>query len=272
MSPTTLCPNGHQSADPDWCDTCGARLGAPPTNVPPAPAPTAGSRPDPSGSGAGSVSCPHCGAPNTADALFCEDCGYDFTTGQVPDPVPTATVAAVAPSPAGSTGPPSAAAAAAPPAPATADAGPAVQPGPPGWIVIVEVDPLWFELKGTLADQPCPPPSSSTIPLGLAVIHIGRSSQSKGIHPEIAMDSDTAVSRKHAQLVAVSSSGDPSADADAYAAIDLGSTNGTFVVPAGSEPDESIEPIDPGVSVPLADGDRVYIGAWSRLTIRNTRA
>ncbi len=25
--------------------------------------------------------CPSCGADALADALFCEDCGYDFTTG-----------------------------------------------------------------------------------------------------------------------------------------------------------------------------------------------
>ncbi|WP_229574887.1 FHA domain-containing protein [Ornithinimicrobium avium] len=28
--------------------------------------------------------CPHCGALNVADALFCEACGYDFTTGTPP--------------------------------------------------------------------------------------------------------------------------------------------------------------------------------------------
>lgn len=270
------CPNGHLSADPEWCDTCGARLGAAPAAEPTTPDPGA----EPAGtplstppSGApvatvDSVPCPHCGAVNTADALFCEDCGYDFTTGQAPDPVPTGTVPVVSgtvPTSASST-------ASAASAPAADPSKPAPAAGPPGWIVIVEIDPKWYELKGTLADQPLPQPSSSTIPLALAIVHIGRSSHSRGIHPEIAMDSDTAVSRQHAQLVATASSGETGAEPDSYGVVDLGSTNGTFVVKAGLEPDAYVEPIAPGTPVPLADGDRIYIGAWSRLTIRNTQA
>ncbi|MEO6124874.1 MAG: FHA domain-containing protein [Ilumatobacteraceae bacterium] len=276
MSQST-CPNGHLSNDPDWCDTCGARLGAAPSDpnaaagaspaaVPSPPAAPHGSSGSTGSSPMGSVPCPHCDAPNLSDALFCEDCGYDFTTGQAPDPVPTGTVSVTGSTPAPSTGPAATVAAAADPS------GVVVPAGPSGWIVIVEVDPKWFELKGTLADQPCPRPSSSTIPLGLAVVRIGRSSQSRGIHPEIAMDSDTAVSRQHAQLIAASSTGDSTAPADAFAAVDLGSTNGTFVVKAGAEPNADIQPIDPGVATLLADGDRVYLGAWSRLTIRNTGA
>lgn len=220
-----------------------------------------------------SVPCPHCGAPNLTDALFCEDCGYDFTTGQAPDPVPTGTVAvtgsALTPGPSGTATPAGSSAAAA----SVEDPNPAlIAAGPSGWIAIVEVDPTWFELKGTLADQPCPRPSSSTIALVSAVVRIGRSSQSRGIHPEIAMDSDTAVSRLHAQLIAASSTGDATGIHDAFAALDLGSTNGTFVVKAGAEPHAEIEPIDPGVATVLADGDRIYLGAWSRLTIRNTGA
>ena len=32
--------------------------------------------------------CPNCGGENLADALFCEECGYDFTTGQLPSANP----------------------------------------------------------------------------------------------------------------------------------------------------------------------------------------
>ncbi len=31
--------------------------------------------------------CPNCGADNSVDALFCENCGYDFTTGTMPRPL-----------------------------------------------------------------------------------------------------------------------------------------------------------------------------------------
>src|SRR5690606_25776352 len=40
---------------------------------------------------AATQTCPHCGALNVEDALFCESCGYDFTTGTPPmgsDPQP----------------------------------------------------------------------------------------------------------------------------------------------------------------------------------------
>ena len=127
------------------------------------------------------------------------------------------------------------------------------------WVVVVEVDPVWYALKGSLADQPCPEPSSSTIALTQRTALIGRSSQSRDIHPEIALEGDTGVSRRHAQLVR---------DGDGVSVIDLSSTNGTYVVLAGTDPAADTEAIEAGVPTPLHDGDRVYLGAWSRLTIR----
>ena len=42
-----------------------------------------------SGSGPGEpITCPNCSFPNLPDALFCENCGYDFTTGSLPEPDP----------------------------------------------------------------------------------------------------------------------------------------------------------------------------------------
>jgi hypothetical protein len=169
---------------------------------------------------------------NDADNLFCEQCGYDFTTGQ------------------------------APPAPAAAEPPAAGEPALDSnvkWVVVVEVDPLWYALKGSLADQPCPPPSSSTVALTQHTALVGRSSQSRDIHPEVALVGDTGVSRRHAQLVR---------NGDDLVVIDLSSTNGTYVVPAGSEPTDESPAVEPGLSTPLHDGDRVYLGAWSRLTIR----
>lgn len=173
---------------------------------------------------------------NSADNLFCESCGYDFTTGQTPE-VPAPDPAAVA------------AAAATPPP----------QPGGSTWIVVVEVDPAWFALKGELSDQPCPPPSTSTISISQHVSLIGRSSQSRGIHPEIALDTDTAVSRRHAQLVI---------DGEKVSVVDLSSTNGTYVLSAGEEAAQDTHPLTAGVPAVLRDGDRVQLGAWTRLTVR----
>jgi hypothetical protein len=239
------CPNGHQSADQEWCDTCGAPISATPTNAAPAApgaAVGAGSKaasatPAPGGGGTTPPpeACPHCSTLNPVSALFCESCGYDFTTGQAPEPMPT-------------------------PEPVVE---PTSAPAATGWLLVVEVDPEWFALKGELADQPCPPATTRTVPLVAHASLVGRSSQSKNVHPEIALDNDTGVSRRHAQFVTT-------ADGAGLSVIDLSSTNGTYVVESGQSPSALTEPIVVGESVELRDGDRVYVGAWSRLTVRRS--
>lgn len=238
---TVACPNGHESNDTEWCDTCGAPIGgspdpAPATAAPSPPPPPTSAAPStvaaPNTAGGPTVDCPNCGLSNDSDNLFCEQCGYDFTTGQAP---PASAVVE-------------------PPAESVAVVDSKVK-----WVVVVEVDPVWYALKGSLADQPCPPSSSSTVALTQRTALVGRSSQSRDIHPEVALEGDTGVSRRHAQLVR---------DGDDLVVIDLSSTNGTYVVPAGSEPTYETAAVEPGLSTPLHDGDRVYLGAWSRLTIR----
>lgn len=231
---TTTCPNGHDSSDPDWCDTCGAKIsgapsGASATTSPP-PAPTR-VPPMTTMMVTPPVNCPHCDELNPSDALFCEVCGYDFTTGQAPAPMVAAS--SVIAHPVEST---------------------------VGWLVVVEVDQQWYQLKGTLADQPCPPASSSTVPLSNHTALIGRSSASRGLRPEVSLDADTGVSRRHAQFVR---------DGDSLTVVDLSSTNGTYVVSADGEPDDTTLALVPGVPIEVHDGDRVYVGAWSRLTVRS---
>ena len=230
---TVTCPNGHQSTDTEWCDTCGAPIGGSPVAAPPPAGPAVpAAMPTPAADGGPRTACPNCGSSNDADNLFCEQCGFDFTTGQ------------------------------APPQPQVAE--PPVRPAPildsnVKWVVVVEVDPVWFLLKGSLADQACPPASSSTVALTQKTALIGRSSQSRDIHPEIALNGDTGVSRRHAQFVR---------DGDDLVVIDLSSTNGTYVVAAGTDPTADTPAVETGSSTPLQDGDRVYLGAWSRLTAR----
>lgn len=227
-----VCPNGHTSGDPEWCDTCGAPMtggpspsGASPSgaSAPAAPTPAQTTLVAP-------VSCPHCAALNSADNLFCESCGYDFTTGQVPEPSPVVPVPDVAPE--------------------TVTA---------SWIVVVEIDPVWFGVKGELADRALPPASTSTVAITHHASLIGRSSRSRGLHPEVALDSDTAVSRRHAQLIL---------DGDKLSVVDLASTNGTHVAGRGVVPTDALEPMASGVAALVDDGDQIFLGAWTRLTVR----
>ncbi|MDR1077864.1 MAG: FHA domain-containing protein [Propionibacteriaceae bacterium] len=66
----STCPSGHRSATIDFCDVCGLPLAAAGAVAPPVAPP--------------SQNCPHCGAPRPPAALFCEACGYDYTTGALP--------------------------------------------------------------------------------------------------------------------------------------------------------------------------------------------
>jgi hypothetical protein len=69
-----ICENGHRSGTDDYCDVCGLPVRPLPATPSPTAAPT----------GPTSQKCPNCGATNPADALFCEACGYDYTTGTLP--------------------------------------------------------------------------------------------------------------------------------------------------------------------------------------------
>ncbi len=75
----SICPEGHTSDASDYCDVCGTPMDAPSTGSGATPAPAAPAAP-------AGVECPNCQTENVANALFCEACGYDFTTGTMPRP------------------------------------------------------------------------------------------------------------------------------------------------------------------------------------------
>ncbi|WP_306324359.1 FHA domain-containing protein, partial [Streptomyces sp. CC224E] len=87
-------------------------------------------------------------------------------------------------------------------------------------------------------------------------ISIGRRRHSTGESPDIDLSvppEDPGVSHQHAVLVQQPDG--------TWAVVDQNSTNGTTV--NGGD-----EPIQPFVPVPLQDGDRVHVGAWTTITIR----
>jgi FHA domain-containing protein/zinc ribbon protein len=228
---TAVCPAGHTSASEDYCDVCGmpidksvqAPATPPPSTDPPTQAPAG-------------QTCPNCSTVNLPDALFCENCGYDFTTQSMPRPLapPQATGPNGAVTPQGQAGPEE-----------TFD-----------WVAEVWIDPAWYQAQ----ESPDPLPSPGlpeVIPLRGSSLLVGRTSNSRNIHPEIDCESDAGVSRRQAQLTT---------DGRRWWVEDLESANGTFVGPAsGALPED---PIPVGIKRELAVDDRVYVGAWTRLVIR----
>ncbi|MFJ6717715.1 FHA domain-containing protein [Streptomyces sp. NPDC091259] len=94
------------------------------------------------------------------------------------------------------------------------------------------------------------------LPLSGGQITIGRRRASTGESPDIDLSvppEDPGVSHQHAVLVQ-----QPDGN---WAVVDQNSTNGTTI--NGGE-----DPIQPYVPVPLADGDRVHVGAWTTITVR----
>ncbi|HEY7829149.1 MAG TPA: FHA domain-containing protein [Solirubrobacteraceae bacterium] len=231
---SVTCPNGHLSETTDYCDQCGAplehRSGAPPAGAtPPAGAYTGPHpaevevSPDTKPS-LPAEPCPDCRTPRTGSDKFCEDCGYNFATGE--------------------------SAASSAPAPSTsATAG--------SWEALVEADREYFErVTAHEIDFPfhCPP---RRFVLEEPQIGIGRHSPTRGTRPQIDLSGapeDPAISHLHAILLRQ--------DDESYAVMDPGSSNGTTL-------NDDPTPIPLNTPVPLADGDRIHLGAWTTMTIRN---
>ncbi len=259
------CPNGHASTASDYCDICGVPIAAGaavPTSAAAATAaavptgaavPAGGVAPpdssgSPAGTGGGEASagtvpdpqvCPNCASPHDAAALFCEACGYDFTTGTMPRPPDPSTGADADAGSAGGEGP--------------ASVAPAIAVD---WVAEVWVDPDWYASQES--EDPCPSPGlPAVVELAAKSVLVGRPSTSRNIHPEVDCTGDPGVSRRQAQLTT---------DGRRWWVEDLQSSNGTYVGPAsGPLP---TDPVPPGQRRELSEDDRIYVGAWTRLVVR----
>lgn len=251
---TFTCPDGHASTADDYCDVCGAPITAPAG----APAAADGGSPPPvaapsgppvTGGAAAEVSCPNCSVPNPAEALFCEACGYDFTTGTMPRTVEAGGSGLFDDTVDGGE---------AVPAEAGDDqaTGPVTGEAPFDWVAEVWIDPDWYAAQ----QSPDPLPSAGPpeiVPLRSRSILIGRTSRSRNIHPDLPCENDTGVSRRQAQLTT---------DGVRWWVEDLDSSNGTFVGSASGPLPE--QPIPVGPRYELDSDDRLYLGAWTRIVIR----
>ena len=244
------CPDGHESASADFCDTCGMRIEGQPaaTGAPAAAAP----------GGSSEQSCPQCGAAKTG--MFCETCGFNYASGTPVSQAPV-TQAPVQPDPgshpyAGTASATNVVAGSATAAPPAAEAAPQ---GGPAWTAVVTADRDYFD---SVIAAGGPDAASIEFPsycperrftLAGQEMRIGRRSASRGLEPEIDLTgppTDPGVSHLHAVLIAQPDG--------TWSVLDPGSSNGTQVNGAD---------MVTGVPVPLHDGDRVCLGAWTVLTI-----
>ncbi|MCX5382383.1 FHA domain-containing protein [Streptomyces sp. NBC_00083] len=135
-------------------------------------------------------------------------------------------------------------------------------PAPAGWSITIGPDREYFlammQRSGPEAsglNLPAYSPEQQR-PLSGNQITIGRRRHSTGEAPDIDLSvppEDPGVSHQHAVLVQQPDG--------TWAVVDQNSTNGTTVNGAS-------EPIQPYVPVPLQDGDRVHVGAWTTITVR----
>lgn len=226
-----VCPDGHTSTADDYCDVCGTPITAVPAE----------SR------------CGVCGAPATGTP--CESCrAAPSAGGPAADSQPAAC-----------------------PDCATPRTGrfceecgydfelgsPGARPTPArGWSAIIDADRDYYE---AVAAQDGPDAVSIDFPpycpqrrvaLSGQQMRIGRHSASRGSTPEIDLSrppEDPGVSHEHAVLLA--------RPGETWVLVDPGSTNGTTV-------NGGTEPITVNVEVPLHDGDRIHVGAWTTITLQ----
>jgi hypothetical protein len=133
----------------------------------------------------------------------------------------------------------------------------------PGWIAVISADHAYYDrmlAEGEPDDGPIAFPvqlPDRSLPLAGEQVQIGRRSRSMAEPPAIDLagpPEDPGVSHRHAVLLAQPDGG--------WAVLDTGSTNGTTV-------NDATEPIVADVAVPLSDGDRIHVGAWTTITLRS---
>lgn len=161
------------------------------------------------------------------DGRFCEECGHDATTPAAHPPGPADDAAD---------------------APATT------------WAAVVGADRGWFD---EVRQREGPDAADLEFPryypelrfdLTGTQLAIGRRSRSRGSDPDIDLSGpqlDPGVSAQHALLIT---------GPGGWEIVDLASTNGTSM-------NDDPTTIPPRTPVPLGDGDRIHLGAWTTITI-----
>lgn len=176
---TTCATCGAGSGTADYCDRCGVMLG-PSDAQPSLDCPQAAA-----------LTCGHCTAPRGPADAFCEVCGLDFTSGELPVP----------------------------------DADPhAGADVPTGWTVVIDADRGFFDANATAVAGgltfPERQPTREVQLVGEEIV-LGRGNGTNGTVVDIDLSGDPAVSRRHAILRR-----EPDGS---WTLIDEGSANGIWV-------------------------------------------
>ena len=144
-----------------------------------------------------------------------------------------------------------------PPSAAVPPTAPMPKYTPTTWTAVVTSDQAYYEQmqqkRGSNVEFPVIN-AERRFQLAGKQMRIGRRSAARGVEPEIDLSVppvDPGISRLHALLL-------PAADGS-WAVLDPGSANGTLL--NGRE-------IEPGDLIPLRDGDRINLGAWTAITLR----
>jgi len=210
------CPVGHESEWDDYCSVCGVSMSE---------AVGVATEPDPAPVEVGAT-CPSCEATHDEDDVFCENCGYDFLTGTLPDEGAAASASLAA-----------------------------SQADVPTTVAVISINLDFFtRMRFDGVDPPAVLPEPVRLELPPTDILVGRHSESRGTFPEIDLSAvfdgdvtDPAVSSSHCRL---------HRGAHGWTVTDLDSTNGTYI----ADSDESLKP---GTPISLTPGTPIYVGAWT---------
>ena len=164
--------------------------------------------------------------------MFCENCGYDFLPGTLPDEG----------------------------AAASADLA-AELATVPKTVAVISIDLSFFERMGF---EGVKPPATLPEPVRLDLpptdILVGRQSETRGTFPEIDLSNvfaenatDPAVSSSHCRL---------HRGTHGWTVTDLDSTNGTYLA-------DDAEALKPGTPISLTPGTPVFVGAWTRIDLED---
>ena len=220
------CPAGHESEWEDYCSVCGISM----TGESPSAAGVETAVPESSPLKEAAGTCPNCGASHAVGDVFCENCGYDFLTGTLPDE-----------------------------GAATSAAEAAQAAEVPLTVAAISIDLSFFARMGF---EGVAPPSVLPAPVRIELpptdILVGRHSESRGTFPEIDLANvfdgdatDPAVSSSHCRL---------HRGAHGWTVTDLDSTNGTFIA-------DSDDALRPGTPISLTPGTPIFVGAWTRIEL-----